>query len=133
MKVEKENRPKEVSKNTLYRGKIYPAWEEPVGPVIPEIRCEERMFNHTEPMVNTDIENTDENKLKMLDLFSGTGSVSTVFEKHGYSVISLDMAPHFKPTINVDIMQWDYKKSQYKPGEFDVIFASPPCNELSRA
>ena len=29
-------------------------------------------------------------------------------------------------------MTWDYKV-QYKSGEFDVVFASPPCDQFSRA
>ena len=67
----------------------------------------------------------------MLDLFSGTGSVGKVFEKHGYEVISLDNAKRWKATHNVDILKWNYK--QYNPGHFDIVVCSPPCTEFSRA
>ena len=33
--------------------------------------------------------------------------------------------------IKCDIMEWDYKV--FEPGSFDVIWASPPCTEYSRA
>ena len=68
----------------------------------------------------------------MLDLFSGTGSVSKIFREQGYEVTSLDIASHFKPTITANILEWDYQ-SQFPPGYFDVIFCCPPCNHFSRA
>ena len=34
--------------------------------------------------------------------------------------------------IQTDIMDWDYKEA-YDPHEFDIIWASPPCTEYSRA
>ena len=71
-------------------------------------------------------------KPRFFDLFSGTGSVSQAFLERGYEVISLDIAPHFKPTIVADILSWDYK-SQFRPGHFDTIFCSPPCNQFSIA
>ena len=33
-------------------------------------------------------------------------------------------------TIKIDIMDWDY--TFFQPGDFDVIWASPPCTEYSR-
>jgi site-specific DNA-cytosine methylase len=33
--------------------------------------------------------------------------------------------------INADILQWNYK--QFKPNDFNIIWASPPCIEYSRA
>ena len=68
----------------------------------------------------------------MLDLFSGTGSVGKVFEKYGYEVTSVDKAKSFRPTIVADVMEWDYK-SQFQPGDFEVIFCSPPCAQFSQA
>ena len=67
--------------------------------------------------------------MKVLELFSGTHSVGKVLEKEGHEVISVDINDYkgkFGPlTHKVDIMKFDYK--QYKPGEFEIIWASPPC------
>ena len=71
-------------------------------------------------------------KSRMLDLFSGTGMVGQVFSFEGYEVVSLDVDPKFKPTVLVDVMDWDYKAA-YPSGYFDIIFACPPCTHFSRA
>ena len=64
-----------------------------------------------------------------LDLFSGSGSVGEVAKELGYTVISLDR--DMEAEIQIDIMDWDY--SDFPKGFFDVIWASPPCTEYSRA
>ena len=71
--------------------------------------------------------------LKVLELFSGTGSVGEVFRQRGHDVVSLDIRSvgSEKPTHQVDIMEWDYK--QYPPYTFSVVWASPPCEHYSRA
>lgn len=71
-------------------------------------------------------------KGRLLELFKGTGSVGHVFEHNGYKVTSLDFERKWKPDICTDILKWDYKKA-FKPGDFEVIWASPPCTEYSRA
>ena len=68
----------------------------------------------------------------MLDLFSGTGSVGQVFRKAGYDVVSLDFDRKMRPSICVDILQWDYRAA-FPVGHFEVIFACPPCTEFSQA
>jgi hypothetical protein len=68
---------------------------------------------------------------RALDLFSGKGSVTQALEKNGFEVVSVDINPKFNPTHPVDILHWDYR--QYRPGHFQVISASVPCNEYSRA
>ena len=65
---------------------------------------------------------------KLLELFSGTGSVGKVATLMGYDVVSVDLK---NADINADILTWDYK--QYDIGHFDVIHASPPCTEYSMA
>jgi len=65
--------------------------------------------------------------MKVLELFSGTGSVGKCCKELGWDVVSVDMilpADH-----QVDIMDFDYK--QYDKDEFDIIWASPPCTEYS--
>ena len=68
---------------------------------------------------------------KALDLFSGTGSVSKALEEMCYEVVSVDRDPAAKATRRVDVMEWNYR--EFEPGHFDVIFASPPCDQYSRA
>ena len=67
--------------------------------------------------------------MRLLELFSGTGSVGNVAKNMGFEIISLDM--DMEATIKTDIMNWDYKT--YPRKHFDVIWASPPCTEYSRA
>lgn len=67
--------------------------------------------------------------LKILELFSGTGSVGKVAEEMGHLVVSLDR--DMEATIKTDIMNWDYKC--FEPGTFNFIWASPPCTEYSKA
>ena len=70
-------------------------------------------------------------KMRMLELFSGTSSVSREMKKHipNLNVISIDIHPKYNPTLCTDILKWNYKS--IKPGYFDIIWASPPCTEYS--
>ena len=43
--------------------------------------------------------------MKLLELFSGTGSVGRVAREFGFSVVSLDL----KNANIKDILEWDYK------------------------
>lgn len=71
---------------------------------------------------------SEQMQLHMLDLFSGTHSVAVVARELGYKVTTLDLTDS---DINCDILKWD--TSHYPPGEFDVIWASPPCETFSCA
>ena len=67
--------------------------------------------------------------MRLLELFSGTGSIGQAFQAKGWEVISLDILPG--ATINEDILSWDH--TIFPPGHFDFIWASPPCTEYSKA
>lgn len=66
---------------------------------------------------------------RMLDLFSGTGSVSTVARQLGFQVLTVDSDASRAPDVCVDVCQWNYKNGHY--GTFDWIHMSPPCTEFS--
>ena len=69
--------------------------------------------------------------MRILELFSGTGSVGTAFSEQGWQVVSLDADPKTDATIHEDILTWDH--TTYPPGHFDAIWASPDCRNYSCA
>ena len=68
---------------------------------------------------------------KLLELFSGSGSIGKAFRSKGWDVVSLDMDPKTDADIHEDILTWDYKS--FPVGEFDAIWASPCCTQYSCA
>ena len=68
---------------------------------------------------------------KLLELCCGTAQVSKYFLAQGWTVVTVDNDPKFKPTILSDIRNIDC--TIWQPGEFDVIWCSPPCTEYSIA
>ena len=66
--------------------------------------------------------------MKLLELFSGTGSVGKIARIFKMEATSLDR--DMAADIKTDIMDWDYQA--YPPKSFDVIWA-PPCTEYSKA
>jgi hypothetical protein len=71
-------------------------------------------------------------KPKLLDLFTGTGSVARVAESLGYEVHTFDIDRRCKPDICADILEFPYK-DVFVPGQFDVVWASCPCETFSCA
>ena len=74
----------------------------------------------------------DGSPLRLLELFSGTGSVGKVAEEMGIEVVSLDdmsVTGLPQPTIAEDIMKWNYK--QFDSDHFDIVWASPVCSSFS--
>ena len=69
--------------------------------------------------------------MKCLELFCGSKSFGKCCIDLGYDVISLDIEEQFKPTHLCNILSFDYK--QYDTDYFDIIWASPPCTEYSKA
>ena len=67
--------------------------------------------------------------MRLLELFSGTGSVGNVCRRLGCEVTSLDR--DMPADIRMDILDWHY--ASLPPNSFDVIWASPPCTEYSVA
>lgn len=68
-------------------------------------------------------------RMRLLELFSGTGSVRKAVGDRFTEVISIDILQKFNPTECCDILSWDY--THYPPGYFNCIWASPPCTEFS--
>ena len=68
--------------------------------------------------------------MRILEIFCGTKSMGKVFEKNGWEVISIDIEKKWKPTICIDVLEWDYKS--FDKNYFDHIHFSPPCIYMSQ-
>jgi len=72
--------------------------------------------------------------MKILELFSGTGSFSRTAEARGHQVTTIDWEDKFNPEIVMDVLDINLKDIDTLFGEdFDVVWASPPCTEYSKA
>ncbi|KAK3284772.1 hypothetical protein CYMTET_7595 [Cymbomonas tetramitiformis] len=71
-------------------------------------------------------------ELKLLVLFSGTGSIEKRFLScyPNSLVVTVDQDPHWQPTFAEKVQDWNFKR--YAHSYFDVIWASPPCTEYSQ-
>lgn len=72
--------------------------------------------------------------MNTLELFSGTQSFTKGLRRRFGDTIettTVDMSPRFSPTFCVDILEWDY--TIFPKHHFDIIWASPPCTEYSKA
>ena len=67
----------------------------------------------------------------MLELFSGTQSVSRVARELGWQTLSLDICPRHSPDLCMDILLFD--ETRYPKDYFDMIWASPDCRAYSQA
>jgi hypothetical protein len=67
--------------------------------------------------------------MRMLDLFSGSGSASRAAAVRGWDVVRIDLSPGAAADVRADLATW-----QPPSGEaFDLVWASPPCTQLSTA
>lgn len=72
--------------------------------------------------------------MKMLDMFCGTKSMSSAFERAGWEVYSIDWNPSFNPTLCADIGTLTAQDIiELCGGVPDVIHASPDCTTYSIA
>jgi len=67
--------------------------------------------------------------LKISELFSGTESFSKVARARGHETFTVDINRDFNPDYCIDIL----KVNHWKEGDFDIIWASPPCTCFSVA
>lgn len=73
-------------------------------------------------------------KLKVLDLFCGTKSISKSFEKRCHEVYSIDWDESFNPSLIADIGQVTTEDIfKLCGGRPDIIWASPDCTTYSIA
>ena len=69
--------------------------------------------------------------MKLLESFSGTGSVESAFAARRWEVVSVDQDPKTKAPIHEKILIWNYKV--FPSGHVDAIWASPCCTHYSPA
>ena len=65
--------------------------------------------------------------MKVLELFSGTGSVGKVARERGHEVVSIENDPCFEATYCEDILTFDFSQLETP----DFIWASPPCTTFT--
>ena len=68
---------------------------------------------------------------RLLELFSGTKSISKVARSLGYETVSLDIDPTHGPDLCLDILHFD--EESYPKDYFTYVWASPDCWAYSSA
>ena len=82
-------------------------------------------------MTRRDVKNCAIKMPKLLELFSGTKSVSRVARSLGWDCVSLDICPRHSPDLCLSIL--DFDQTAWPRDAFDFVWASPPCESYSKA
>ena len=69
--------------------------------------------------------------MRLLELFSGTQSVSRVARRQGWECVSLDIDPTYSPDLCMSVL--DFDEQAYPRDSFDFVWAAPPCESYSNA
>jgi hypothetical protein len=69
--------------------------------------------------------------MKILELFSGTGSFSKVAKERGHQTWTIDYNEKFKPNQVIDMIYFNHKMLPKEWRNPDIIWASPPCETFS--
>ena len=69
--------------------------------------------------------------MRLLELFSGTQSVSRVARRLGWDCVTLDIDPTYSPDLCMSVL--DFQEQGYPRDHFDLVWASPPCESYSCA
>lgn len=72
-------------------------------------------------------------KLKVLELFSGTGCVSKAFERHGHETYKVDWDERFDADLHIDVELLTAGMVLERFGRPDVVWLSPDCATFSLA
>jgi hypothetical protein len=67
---------------------------------------------------------------RLVELFSGTGSISKVFRAAGWDCVTVDVDPKANPDVCIDVLQLQPEMIDPPP---DVCWMSPPCTMFSKA
>ena len=70
--------------------------------------------------------------MNTLDIFSGMEGWSQPWKERGHQVTTVDINEGFNPTIVADVEMLPIELLKAR-GPYDVIMASPPCTEFSKA
>lgn len=73
--------------------------------------------------------------MKILELFSGTQSISKRFKEAGHEVFTVELDPQFSDisSLTMNVLDLTSDLVLLKFGRPDVIWASPPCEKFSIA